>query len=154
MEADERGVDRSPVGLPERSGGSPTGNGRVPDPEVQPNAHRRQFTVEYKARIVRGAAAARGSGEIGALLRREGLYASHLNTWRKQLERHGVEGLKAKRRGPAPAPRKSAREIELERKTARLEKKLLKAEAIIDFQKKVHELLGIPLKSMEDEGND
>jgi transposase-like protein len=115
---------------------------------VLPAPTRRRFTAEYKARIVREAAACRPDGEVGALLRREGLYASHLGTWRKQLQQHGEAGLKAKRRGPAPKPKPSAHQVTLERENRRLQKRLARAEAIIEFQKKVHELLGIPLKSL------
>ena len=79
-------------------------------------------------------------------MRREGLHSSHLAIWRRDLRAHGVEGVAAKRRGPAPKPKPSAREVELERVNRKLEKKLAKAEAIIAFQKKVHEILGIPLK--------
>jgi len=140
-------------GSPERSGGLPS-RGAEPAPEVLERATRRRFTAEYKARIVREAAACREPGGIGALLRREGLYTSHLSSWRKQIEQHGIDGLKARKRGPAPKANKSAREIELERKTRQLEKRLAKAEAIIEFQKKVHELLGIPLKSHELEDDD
>ncbi len=140
-------------GSPERSGGLPS-RGAEPDPEVVERPTRRRFTAEYKARIVRAAAECHGFGEIGALLRREGLYSSHLSSWRKQLERHGIDGLKAKKRGPTPKPKKNAREIELERKARQLEKRLAKAEAVIAFQKKVHELLGIPLKSHELEDDD
>ena len=100
-------------GLPERRGGSPE-RGEA-DPEVVARAKRRQFTAEYKVRIVREAARCRGQGEVGALLRREGLYSSHLAAWRGQIERNGVEGLKAKRRGPQAKPKPSAREIALER---------------------------------------
>ena len=140
-------------GGPERSGGLPS-RGAEPDSEVLERPTRRRFTVEYKARIVREAAACREPGEIGSLLRREGLHSSHLSSWRKQLERHGTDGLKAKKRGPAPKPKQSEREVELERKARQLEKRLAKAEAIIEFQKKVHELLGIPLKNHEFEDDD
>lgn len=140
-------------GSPERSAGLPS-RGAEPDPEVTPRATRRRFSAEYKARIVREAEACRRDGEIGALLRREGLFSSHLTTWRKQVRSHGVDGLAAKKRGPAPKPKPSAREIELEREKRRLEKKLATAEAIIAFQKKVHELLGIPLSSPESEEDD
>ena len=117
-----------------------------PDPEVAARPTRRQFGAEYKARIVREADACTKPGEIGALLRREGLYSSILTAWRRELRVHGVAGVAARRRGPAPKPRPSAREIELERANRKLEKQLDKAEAIIEFQKKVHEILGIPLK--------
>lgn len=140
-------------GRPERSEGRPS-RGSEPDPQVLPRPERRRFTAEYKARIVREAAACRQAGEIGALLRREGLYSSHLAAWRKQLQRHGEDGLKARRRGPPPKPKRSAREVELERETRRLEKRLAQAEAIIEFQKKAHELLGIPLKSLPRDEDD
>ena len=151
MSNEQSKESRAPLsGIPERSGGVPD---RGADPEVVARAERRRFTAEYKARIVAEADGCE-RGEIGALLRREGLFASHLAAWRKQLRAHGVDGLAAKKRGPAPKAKKSAREIELERKAARLEKKLAKAEAIIAFQKKVHEILGIPLKSHELEEDD
>jgi transposase-like protein len=120
-----------------------------PDPEVPERARRRQFTAEYKERIVREADACRASGEVGALLRREGLYSSHLVSWRRQLRENGVRGLASKKRGPAAKEKPSARELQLEREKKKLEKKLAKAELIIEFQKKVHGLLGIPLKSHE-----
>ena len=142
-----------PEGSLERSGGLPSGAAE-PDPEVLERPTRRRFTAPYKASIVREARACLEPGAIGALLRREGLHSSHLSSWRKQLEQHGVDGLKAKKRGPAPKPKKSTREIELERKTRQLEKRLAKAEALIEFQKKVHELLGIPLKNHELEDDD
>jgi len=120
---------------PERSAGLPARSGE-PDPEVAARPTRRQFSAEYKARIVREADACTKPGEIGALLRREGLYSSILTAWRRELRMHGVEGVAAKRRGPAPKPKPSAREIELERANRKLEKKLAKAEAIIEFQKR------------------
>jgi len=135
-------------GGPERSGGSPS-RGAEPDPEVPERAKRRLFSAEYKERIVREAEASRAAGEIGALLRREGLYSSQLTDWRRQLREHGVHGMAEKKRGPAAKAKPSAREQELEREKKRLEKKLAKAELIIEFQKKVHGLLGIPLKSLE-----
>jgi transposase-like protein len=123
------------------------------DPEVVEKAKRRRFTPEYRLKIVRAAEACRGSGEIGALLRREGLFSSQLSTWRRQREEGALEGLRARRRGPkikAVDPRVK----KLEQENARLVRKLKKADAIIAFQKKVHELLGIPLKPFEDEEDD
>jgi transposase-like protein len=131
------------------SGGMPPERGAEADPEVVARPTRRRFSAEEKARIVREADACTERGAIGALLRREGVYASHLAAWRKQMRERGVEGLAARKRGPAPKPKPSAREVVLERANRRLEKKLAKAKAIIEFQKKVHELLGIPLKSQE-----
>ena len=101
-------------GGPERSGGAPS-RGAELDPEVPERAQRRQFTAEYKERIVREADACRASGEIGALLRREGLYSSHLVGWRRQLREHGVHGLAQRKRGPAGKVKPSARELQLER---------------------------------------
>jgi transposase-like protein len=138
-------------GLPERSGGSPE-RGEA-DPEVVAHPKRRRFSAEYKVRIVREAERCRGQGEIGALLRREGLYSSHLVAWRRAVRRHGVEGMAKRKRGPAPKPKASAREIQLEREKRKLEKELAQANAVIAFQKKVHELLGIPLKNHELEGD-
>jgi len=132
-------------GDPERSGGSPS----RPDPEVPERARRRQFSAAYKERILREADRYRRPGEIGALLRREGLYSSHLSAWRKQRRERGAAGLAGKKRGPAAKPKRSAREVQLERENRALQKKLAKAEMIIDFQKKVHELLGIPLRRPE-----
>jgi transposase-like protein len=113
---------------------------------VPERAQRRQFTAQYKERIVREAEACRASGEVAALLRREGLYSSHLAAWRRQIREHGVKGLTPKKRGPGAKPKPSARELQLEREKKKLERKLARAELIIEFQKKVHGLLGIPLK--------
>lgn len=140
----KNGKDVPLAGSTERSGGLPAG-GADPNPEVLARATRRQFTAEYKAEIVRRADACTKPGEVGELLRREGLYSSHLSMWRAQIRERGVGGLN-KKRGPAPKPKPSAREIELERKARKLEKKLARADAIIEFQREVHEILGIPLK--------
>lgn len=118
-----------------------------PDPEVPERATRRRFTAEYKLRIVQEAEACQ-DGEIGALLRREGLYSSHLSKWREQFRGGAFKGLQAKKRGPAPNPDKRlAKEVaKLERENERLRTRLQQAETIIEFQKKVSEILGIPLK--------
>jgi transposase len=151
-------ADQSPVGEPERraderseaarSGGSLTGERAVApgllDPEVPARHVRRRFTTAYKLEILRKADACTRPGELGALLRREGLYSSHLVTWRRQR----AQGLTPKTRGRKKTvvdPRVKKLEQENRRLTARLEK----AEAIIAFQKKVAELLGIPLKPFE-----
>jgi transposase-like protein len=140
-------------GVPERSEGIPSRRAE-PDPQVAEHAKRRRFTAEYKERIVREAERCSEPGAVGALLRREGLYSSHLVAWRRQLRAHGVEGLAGKRRGPAARPKPSAREVQLEREKRQLEKRLAKAEAVIEFQKKVHGLLGIPLKHLEPDEDD
>ena len=133
-------------GSSERSEGLPP-RGAESSTEVSARARRRRrFSASEKARIVREADACTERGAIGALLRREGVYASNLASWRKQLRESGAQGLAPKRRGPAPKPKPSAREIELERANRQLEKQLAKSKLIIEFQKKMHELLGIPLK--------
>ena len=129
----------------ERSEGAPS-RGTGSDAEVSSRKARRRISAADKARIVRAADACTVRGEIGALLRREGVYASNLAAWRKQIREYGVDGLAEKKRGPAPKPKPSAREIELERANRKLQKELAKSKLIIEFQKKVHELLGIPLK--------
>ena len=120
--------------------------GRLPDPEVVALAKRRRFTAGYKRRIVRAAAACKASGEVGSLLRREGLYSSHLTHWRRELDAHDEAALGAKRRGPKPnAAKAEARKIDvLERDVARLRRKLERAEQIIEAQKKLCDLLGLP----------
>ena len=120
--------------------------GRLPDPEVAALAKRRRFSAGYKRRILRAAAACKAPGEIGALLRREGLYSSHLTHWRREIEAHDEAALRAKRRGPKPNPAKAqAHKIEgLERDVARLRQKLEHAEQIIEAQKKLCDLLGLP----------
>jgi transposase-like protein len=109
-------------------------------------AKRRRFSPAYKRRIVRAASACTVPGEVGALLRREGLYTSHLSQWRRELEAQELSALSAKRRGPKPdAAKAESRRVEaLERDVARLRHKLERAEQIIDAQKKLCELLGLP----------
>ncbi len=126
----------------------------APDPEVPAKAVRRRFTAEYKLRVLREADSCTASGEVGALLRREGLYSSHLTTWRRQREQGALAALTPKPRGrPAVPPHPLARRVaELQRENAHLQRRLKQAEAIIEVQKKVSELLGIPLKSPDDGG--
>jgi len=117
----------------------------APDTEVPSVAQRRRFTREYKLRILRESDRCRHPGEIGALLRREGLYSSHLTAWRAARERGELGGKTAVRRGrPADPDRALKARIEnLERETERLRTKLEQAEAIIEVQKKLSELLGL-----------
>jgi len=114
---------------------------------------RRQFTAEYKLRIVREADACKGAGEIGALLRREGLYSSHLVLWRRQREEAAQAQLKARKRGPK-AKVQDPRVKQLERENARLQRQLKRVELLLDIQKKAGEILGIPLKNLDDVEND
>jgi transposase-like protein len=113
-----------------------------PDPEVIAHAGRRQFTAAYKVRILREADACE-PGQIGALLRREGLYSSHLTHWRQQRDRGLLAALAPHRRG---RPARAASEQELARlrqENERLTQKLAAAETVIDIQKKVSALLGL-----------
>lgn len=111
----------------------------VPDPEVTEKAVRRKFTAAFKLRILKEAEACTRQGQLGALLRREGLYYSNLTLWKRQIN----QGLIPKKRGPLPErPDPNVRRIaELERENARLTHKLKHAELIIDVQKKVADLL-------------
>ncbi len=117
----------------------------VPDPEVRERAARRRFTAEYKLLVLREADQCAGLGELGAVLRREGLYSSHLTTWRRQREHGALVALAPQKRGrpAAPVSPLARRVAELERDKARLERRLHHAEAIIDAQKKLAELLGL-----------
>ena len=121
--------------------------GSTPDPEVAALPKRRQFSPAYKRRIVREANACQVPGEVGALLRREGLYSSHLTHWRKEIEASEQAALAPKRRGPKPDPAKAeSRRVEaLEREVTRLRQKLGRAEQIIEAQKKLCEILGLPV---------
>jgi len=119
----------------------------VPDPEVRERAVRRRFMAEYKLRILKEAESCTGRGQLGALLRREGLYSTNLITWKRQLEKGTLAALSPRKRGPkGKRPDPSARRVaELERENERLKKKLRQAETIIEVQKKVSEILQIPL---------
>jgi len=117
--------------------------------EVVAKAERRRFTAEYKRRIVREADRCTKPGEIGALLRREGLYSSHLVTWRAARDRGELEGLSPKKRGPkvAPPDPRDKKIAEQEREIARWQKRAERAEAFVEVQKKVAALLGTPFES-------
>jgi transposase-like protein len=125
----------------------------VPDPAVEAKAKRRRFTAEYKLRILREVDRAKGSGEVGAILRREGLFSSHLTQWRRDRDRVAKAGLSARKRGPKGRV-EDPRIKQLEREKARLERKLQRAEAIIAIQKKASELLGIPLSPLDPDETD
>jgi transposase len=112
--------------------------------EVLAKAERRRFTVEYKRRILQEADACTRPGELGALLRREGLYSSHLASWRAARARGEFKGLSAKKRGPKarPVPAEAKRILVLERENRRLRARAERAEALVELQKKVAALLG------------
>ena len=116
-----------------------------PDPEVVAHAKRRSFTAQYKLRILAEADAAQ-PGAIGALQRREGLYSSHLVTWRRERQAGMLKGLTPHKRGPKSKRNPQEEEIQkLRRENQRLTEELRKAEIVIDVQKKVGALLGWPL---------
>ena len=118
----------------------------VPDPEVPEKAARRRFTGAYKLRILKEAEACKGTSQCGALLRREGLYSSHLTTWRRQAEKGSLEALFPRKRGPKTAhPNPLKKRVEnLEKETQRLRHQLKQAEIIIEVQKKMSEILHLP----------
>jgi transposase-like protein len=134
-----------PPSSPARTG---LGLRAVPEPEVR--AQRRQFSAAYKHQILQAAATCKANGEIVALLRREGLYFSHLSKWRKQ-QRLGTLG-SMRGRKPDPDAALKQRIEELERENERLQGKLRQAAKIIEVQKKVSEILGVSLE--ETDGSD
>jgi hypothetical protein len=129
-------------------GPSATSRATAPDPEVPATVQRRQFTAAYRRRILKEADACQQHGELGALLRREGLYSSHVANWRRQREQGELVAGRARRRGPTPTP-VDPRVKPLEAENRRLQRKLARAETIITLQKKVAEILGIPLKPLD-----
>lgn len=138
-----------------RASGNPGARGPMgaPDPEVAERPKRRRFTAEYKLRILREADACKRDGDLGALLRREGLYSSHLTTWRRQRDAIAKAGLKARKRGPK-AKAVDPRVKQLERENARLKRRLARVELMLDIQKKASEMLGIPLNPPDKDEND
>jgi transposase-like protein len=121
-----------------------------PSTEVVVRAARRRYTAEYKLRVLGEVEACKGTGEIGALLRREGLYSSNLTKWRQQRERGELAGLAAQRRGPKEDPQ-AVENARLKRENERLREELRKAQLIIEVQKKVSQLLGVPLEEPKEE---
>jgi len=140
---------RRATGIP--SLGDAAGSGRtlhaVADPEVPEKASRRKFAADYKLRILREAESCQQPGQRGALLRREGLYSSHLTTWRRQAEQGTLQALSPRKRGPRPAKPNPLqnRVAALEKENQVLRHKLKQAETIIEAQKKIAEILsGFP----------
>jgi transposase len=128
---------------------------RVPNPEVQDRPVARRYTAEYKARILKEADQL-SRGELGGLLRREGLYSSQISEWRKQREHALKKWMEPQKPGPKPeAPNPLADKVaELERENEALKRRLKQAETIIDVQKKISEILSIPLNPPENDKND
>ena len=146
---------------PELTGGGPTGAApgpaagvSRPNPEVVAQAKRRTFSLKFKLRLLAEADKC-VNGDLGAMLRREGIYDSTYRTWRKQREDGILTGLAPKPRGPAPRPvdPQAKRVSELERENRKLSARLEKAELIIEFQKKVASLLGNVLSTPGDRGD-
>jgi len=115
-----------------------------PDPEVRAVAKRRQFSAAYKLAVLAEADRASAHGAIGALLRREGLYSSHLSVWRREREAGALEALSRRRGRKAKTTSEQKRNAALEAHCARLQHELLQARTIIDVQKKLCTLLGLP----------
>jgi len=164
-EATERWEGRSPLddggpaegagrlGRGEAPGAGPPSSprrGMVDETEVSAKPRRRRFSPEYKLKIVEAAEQCRGKGEVGALLRREGLYSSHLVSWRREA----LAGLQERKRGRKPEPAERRRIAQLERENARLKLRLEQAEAIIEVQKKLSALLGITTSNPQRSEND
>lgn len=129
----------------------------LPDPEVPAKAVRRRFTAENKIRILKLADACSEPGCLGKLLRREGIYASNLNTWKQQRDRGVLTALSPKKRGRKKQSDRSplhAENEKLRKDVERLTSRLRQAEIIIDVQKKISEILGIPLATSEEGGRE
>ena len=145
-------------GLEERSDEGPGGarevpaGSAVPDSEVVAKPTRRQFTAAYRLRILEEADRCTEPGEVGLLLRREGLYSSHLSAWRKARRRGSMQELAPKKRGAKPkVPNpQDAKVRALEAQVAKLEKELKKAHTILEVQEKVAGLLEFSLKDGSD----
>ena len=147
---------------PERSGGALPAPDAPPDgvrpapvsTEVPATPRRRQFSASYKLEILEEADRCADDGAIGALLRREGLYSSHLSSWRR-ARRKGSMAQLSRKRGTKPTTSPETKEVErLRRENARLCRALKKAQTVIDVQKKLSELMGIDLENPESDGND
>ncbi len=120
----------------------------VPEVEVDPKAHRRQFSAKYKLDVLKRAEACTAPGSLGAMLRAEGLYSSHLATWRRQRDAGELAGLTPKKRGRkrVEVDARDRKIVELQRENAKLAARAERAEALVELQKKVASLLGTPLE--------
>jgi transposase-like protein len=140
-----QGVRRTTGVSPTAGRSTSPGPINTPDPEVPEKKRRKTFTAAYKLRMLREAEQCLQPGETGALLRREGLYSSHLTTWRRQRDKGILKGLNPKKRGRKETPKDPSAEriAQLENENQRLKGRLRKAEIIIEAQKKISEILGI-----------
>jgi transposase len=125
-------------------------SGEMPETEVAPKAQRRQYSYEYKEHILAEIDACQQPGQVGAILRREGLYSQLISKWRQQLNRKGQAGLEPQKRGPKVDPQ-AAELVRLRRENQRLRQRLERAELIVEVQKKVSQMLGLPTESELDE---
>lgn len=139
----------TPEGLPAHFGNAAPAN-----PEVVAKPERRRFTKAYKLDILRQVDACSGVGQIGAVLRREGLYSSYLANWRLQRSQGLLDSSATRKRAAKPAGHNTVRVKQLERENTRLKARLRQAELILDIQKKASEILGIPLKTLDNGEND
>jgi transposase len=139
-DAAERGTQGA-VGELRSAAGAPAGPAGVPDPELAQKASRRRYTAKYKLQMVREADACTRPGELGALLRREGLYGSHLSTWRAQRDRGALGALEPKPRGPAPASASAVENVKLRNELDRARSDLETARRVIEVQGNVSALL-------------
>ena len=146
------GAWAAPQGARRASEGAAHAGGAA-DPEVVATAKRRRFSASEKRRLLAEAEGCKKPGELGAFMRRERLYSSMLSSWRKQRDQAAEGALAPQRRGRKPDPARPEREriAHLERERARLERELAQARLIIDVQKKVAALLGIPMADSTDE---
>jgi len=131
------------------------GRQKATDPEVVEKKARRRFTAQYKLRILEEADACTASGQIGGLLRREGLYSSNLTTWRRQRDEGQLRALSPKKRGRKEKPKNplAERVAQLERENRRLEHRLKQSQTIIEVQKKISDILGIPQPDLDHDGS-
>lgn len=154
--AGERSETAGPGGRPGAGAAAPPPMAEVviADPEVPEKARRRQFSAGYKLRVLKEADACDQRGQLGELLRREGLYSSHLILWRRQREEGSLQSLSPRTRGRRPRVTNplTKRVTDLERENDGLRKRLRQAELIIDVQKKVSQILGVTLDPSDDTG--
>lgn len=125
---------------------------QVLDPEVVPRAKRRRFTAAYKLRILEEADQCSTSGQIGSLLRREGLYSSHLSRWRQLRAQGQLQALSGQKRG-RKSDLSATEMVQLRRENERLKSRLEQAELIIDVQKKLSRILGLTIPENESDEN-
>ena len=145
MSMDNVRQEQVSVAVPSLRSGTATEAPR-PDPEVPEKAKRRRFTARYKLRVLQEAEACREPGQLGALLRREGLYSSHLAQWRRARREGSLKAL-SKQRGPKGRRREpvAVENEQLRKENARLRRRLEQAQMVLEIQKKASEILGIPL---------